>query len=201
MEILAKTEFRRPDNPGLRHRHIGSCSDWKGKNMKNVRQDGHLESAACLWFVPPAAASVIDSCTVASATAGESLTSCTFGTAPIGGGQTGDLTIDKLFTVTVPGSDLDVDLGLNTSVSGIYVYTVTENIVNDSPVTWTNFEISVPNASSLTGPTVTGGGLSTCNLSGESFSCFGGGGEIAEWKYLITNLLSRHTDRSNRDLF
>ena len=131
-------------------------------------------AGACSWFVPAARANVINSCSVGSATPGETLTLCSFTDNPAT--LSGNLTVNKTFTQT-PGS-LNVGLGLTNTIagnnvfSGVFTYSVTEHIFNNSGVAWSDFEIGMPNASSLSAPTAVG--LSSCALSGLSFSCSGG---------------------------
>ena len=107
-----------------------------------------LSVGACLWFVPAARANVINACSVGSATSGETMT-CTFTDNHPTNLLTGTLTVGKVFTQT-PGV-LNVDLGLTNTIAGnnvpgIFIYTVTETILNSSGVAWTDFEISTPNA-------------------------------------------------------
>ena len=56
---------------------------------------------------------------------------------------------------------------------GIYDYTVTKTIYNNSGVSWSGFIVTEFDASSF-GPVTSVTGLSSCNLVGNSFSCSGG---------------------------
>jgi len=134
---------------------------------------------------------------VGSATAGESMLSCSYTDNPTS--LTGTLSIIKDFTQT-PG-ELNVDLGLTNTIAGnnvpgIFTYTVTETILNASAVTWADFEISSPNASSVSDAQVLSGGLSGCNVSGDAISCIGG--EVAPQSSLTVSFdLSTPTDQTS----
>jgi MYXO-CTERM domain-containing protein len=136
--------------------------------MKNIKLSTILGAAAFFWLASPGKANTIDSCTVGSASAGESMPSCSYTDNPAS--LTGTLNVVKDFTET-PGY-LNVDLGLTNTfagnnVPGIFTYTVTETILNASTVTWEDFEIGSPNASSVSDAS------SGCTVSGDSLSCIG----------------------------
>lgn len=126
-----------------------------------------------LGAVPPAKANVINTCS-AFATAGEVQNSCTFSNNS--SNLTGVLTIDKTFT-QFPGT-INASLGLTNTIAGnnvpgIFIYSVTETIHNNSGVDWFDFHITSPNASSVGSPTVSG--FTSCtNPTGNAFDCSGG---------------------------
>ena len=77
-----------------------------------------------------------------------------------------------------PAGTINASLGLTNTIAGnnvpgIFIYSVTETIHNNSGVDWFDFHITSPNASSVGSPTVAG--FTSCTSpTGNAFDCSGG---------------------------